>query len=94
MPQHLIDSGTPEEWITFVDLVQKSLVGQNVTTGPPIYECMERVPKGDAKAEFLQQANLVGSCSVGNFTSVMATMTVHIYPTYAYCDQRLCMQRY
>ena len=37
------DSGTPEEWIIFVDLVQKSLVGQNVTTGPPMYECMERV---------------------------------------------------
>ena len=30
------DSGAPEEWIIFVDLVQKSLVGQNVTTGPSI----------------------------------------------------------
>ena len=58
------DSGTP------VDLIQKSLVGQNVTTGPPMYECMERVLKGDAKAEFLQQANLVGSCTVANFTTV------------------------
>ena len=48
------DSGTPEEWIIFVDLIQKSLVGQNVTTGPPMYECMERVLKGDDKAVFLQ----------------------------------------
>ena len=32
-----LDSGTPEEWIVFVDLVQKALVGQNVTTGPPMY---------------------------------------------------------
>ena len=29
--------GTPEEWIIFVDLVQNSLVGQNVTTGSPMY---------------------------------------------------------
>ena len=88
------DSGTPEQWIIFVDLVQKSLVGQNVTTGPPMYDYMERVLKGDAKAEFLQQANLVGSHTVANFTTVMATMTVHIFPTYAYCDQRQYMQRY
>ena len=53
------DSGTPDEWIIFVDLVQKSLVGQNDTTGPPMYKCMERVLKGDTKAECLQQANLV-----------------------------------
>ena len=48
------DSGTPEEWIIFVELVQKALVGQNVTTGLPMYKCMERILKGDAKAEFTQ----------------------------------------
>ena len=26
------DSGTPEEWIIFMELVQKALVGQNITT--------------------------------------------------------------
>ena len=88
------DSGTPEEWIIFVDLVQKSLVGQNVQKGPPMYDCMERVLKGDAKAEFLQQANLVGTRTVANFNTVMATMTVHVFPTYAYRDQRRYMQRY
>ena len=88
------DSGTPEEWIIFVGLVQKSLVGLNVTTGPPMYKCIKRVQKGDAKAEFLLQANLVGSCTVANFTTVMVTMTVHFFPAYAYCDQRQYMQRY
>ena len=44
--------------------------------------------KGDAKAVFLQQANLVGSCTVANFTMVMVTMTAHVLPTYDYCDQR------
>ena len=32
------DSGTNEEWIIFVDLVQKALVGQNITTGTPMYK--------------------------------------------------------
>ena len=77
------DSGMPEEWILFLDLVQKALVGQSATTGPPMNECMERVLEGDAKAEFFQQANIVGCCTVGNFTTVMATMTVHIFPVLA-----------
>ena len=77
-----------------MDLVQKSLVGQNVTTGPPMYKCMERVLKDDAKAVLLQQANLVCSGTVANFTMVVATMTVHVFPTYAYWSQRQYMQRY
>ena len=44
--------------------------------------------KNNAKAE------LIGSCTVANFTTVMATMTVHVFPTYGYCDQRRYMQRY
>ena len=46
-----------------------------------MYKCMERVLRGDAKA------NLVGRCTVANFTMVMATMTVYASPTYAYRDQ-------
>ena len=49
------DSGTPEEWIMFLDIVQKSLLGQNITTGQPMYECMERVLKDDARAEVHRQ---------------------------------------
>ena len=52
-----------------------------------MYEFMERVLKGGAKVEFLQKAYLVGSCTVENFTKVMVTMTVHVFPTYAYHDQ-------
>ena len=59
-----------------------------------MYKCKERVLKGDAKAEFTQQTNLVGSCTVGNFTTVMATMTVHIFPVLAYQDQKRYMYRY
>ena len=55
---------------------------------------MERVLKGDAKVEFTHQANLVGSCTVGNFTKVMATMTVCIFPVLANCYQNRYMYRY
>ena len=59
-----------------------------------MYKCMERVLKGDANAEFTQQANLAGSCTVGNFTTVMATMTVHIFPALTYQDQEGYMYKY
>ena len=88
------DSGTPEKWIIFVDLVQKAVIGQNVTTDSPIYKYMKRVLKGDSKAEFTQQANLVGSFTIDDFTTVMATMTVHIFPILAYHNQKRYMYRY
>ena len=59
---HRFDSGTPEEWFIFVNVVQKAIVEHN---------CMEWVLKGNAKAEFTQQSNLVGSCTVGNFTTLV-----------------------
>ena len=62
-----------------MDYVQKVIVGQNVTTGPSMYKCMESVLKGDAKAKFTQQANSVRSCTVVNFTTVMATMTMYVF---------------
>ena len=57
----------------------------------PSSKCMERALKYDAKAEYLQKSYLIGSHTVANSTSVMATMTVHIFPTYAYGDQRRYM---
>ena len=58
------NSGTLEEWIIFEDLVQKSLVEQNVTTGPPMHKCIERALTVYSKSEFLQQANIPYSCQL------------------------------
>ena len=77
-----------------MDLVQKIPVGQNVTTGPPMYKCMERVLTGDTKAVFCQKANLAGLHKVAKCNTVMNKMTAHIFPTYANHDQRQYMQRY
>ena len=82
------NSVTPKELIIFVDLIQKASVGQHVTTGSTLYRCMERVLKCGDKAKFSQQANLVGSRTVGNFAIVMATMTVHVFHVLAYQDQK------
>ena len=71
-----------------MDLVQNSLLGQNVIIGPPIYEFMERLLIGDAKAEFRQQANLSEHHTVANFTIVMNQISVHIFHTYTNRDQR------
>ena len=71
-----------------MNLVQKSVIGQNVTFGLPMNNGMERELKGDAKNEFLQKTSLAGSRTVDNFTTVLATMTAHVLPTYIICDQR------
>ena len=42
-------------WIVFMELVQNSLVGHNATTCPPMYECTERVLKGDVKDTFFNR---------------------------------------
>ena len=57
-------------------------------------ECMESVLTVDAKAEFLHQANLAGTHTVANFTTLMNEMTFHISPTYANRDQNQYMQKY
>ena len=87
-------SGTPEDWLIFIDLCKKALVGQNVTTGPPMYAFMDRVLKGDAKAEFEVKAEAEGNKSVANFEIVMNKMTAHVFPTYAYRDQKRYQGRY
>ena len=59
-----------------------------------MYKCMERVLKGDTKAEFTQKTYLVRSRTVGNFTMVMAIMTLNIFPVLAYQDQKWFMYRH
>ena len=46
------------------------------------------------RLSLLGKANIVGSHTVGNFTTVMVTMTVHIFPLLPYHDQKRHMYRY
>ena len=90
----MYDSGDPEEWIIFRELVEKCIRGQNITSGPQMYQLVQRVLQGDAKAEFDRQADNAGNQTVANFQSVMTAMTVHVFPRYAYRDQKRYLQRY
>ena len=49
-----------------------------------MYEYMERGLRGDAKTEFAYSAG----------TTVMATMTVYIFPILAFQDQKRCKYMY
>ena len=47
------DSGNPEEWINFVEeVVNKCFVGQNISSGPQMYQLIQRALQDDAKAQF------------------------------------------
>ena len=48
----MYNSGDPEECIIFDDLVCKCIRGQNITTGPQMFQLVQRVLQGDAKVEF------------------------------------------
>ena len=77
-----------------MDLIHTVFEGQNITTGIPMSKYMEKVQTDDAEAEFIKQDNLVGHHTVGNFIVVMATMTVHIVPKFAYQDQTRYFRRH
>ena len=88
------DSGHPKEWINFVEVVNKCLIGQNITTGPTMYSVVQRVLEGDAKAQFNLQTAAHGNQTVTNFRNVMATMTAPVFPRYALRDQKRYLCRF
>ena len=90
----MYDSGDPEEWLIFRELVSKCIKGQNITQGPQMYQLVLRVLQGDAKAEFEKQARDAGNETAANFRIVMTAMTVHVFPRFAYRDQKRYLQRY
>ena len=53
-----------------------------------MYNYMERVFKGDAKAEFISRATAEGSRTAEHYAIVMEKMAKHIFPTSAYRDQK------
>ena len=59
-----------------------------------MYAFMDRVLTGDAKAEFDAKADAQGNKSVANFEIVMNKMTAHVFPIYAYRDQKRYLARY
>ena len=84
----IYNSGNPKEWITFVELVNKCLVGQNITNGPQMYHLIQQFLQGDVTSQFDTQAAAFGNPTVANFKAIMATMTVHVFLRYDLREQK------
>ena len=87
-------TGSPEEWLLFMDNLNKAIIGQNITTGPSRYEFAERVLKGDALATFRHKTVETGNRTVENFDAVMTKLSAHIFPVHAYREQKRYMRRF
>ena len=87
-------TGTPEEWLMFLDNLDKALVGQHITDGPGRYTFTERLLKGDALATFRLKTLEVGTRTVDHFNEVMAQLTAHIFPVHAYREQKRFLRRF
>ena len=83
-----LGGGTPEEWLVWKVKLLKALDGQSISRGPQRYTLTERLLTGDAKATFTQAALDIGTCTVDNFNKVIAEMTNHAFPVYAFLDQK------
>jgi hypothetical protein len=49
-------TGTPEQWILFRENLDKVLIGQNITTGPPTYAMTRCILEGAWLAKYEESA--------------------------------------
>lgn len=87
-------SGTPEEWLLVKKSINKVLVGQNITTGPPQFAMIRRILDGDALAKFDEKAAEFGTETVANCQVCLNEVTRHVFPQRALQYQRRYMRRY
>ena len=86
--------GSPEEWLVWKDKFCKALDGQSISTGPLRYTFTEIFLTDDKKATFNQAALQIGICTVYNFNKVLAKITKHVFPAYAFCKQKRYLCRH
>ena len=52
IPMRYFDRGSPEEWLTYKDKLEKCFTGQNLTNGPAKYALCRRLLQGQALTSF------------------------------------------
>ena len=62
--------------------------GQTVNTRPLQYMFTERLLTGDARAIFDQAALVTGIHTIDNFNKVLAKLTKHAFPAYAFANRK------
>ena len=78
--------GPPEKWLVRKDKLLKALDVQSISTRPQRYTFTKRFLTGDAKAT-LNQVD-IGISNVDNFNKVLAEMTKHAFPAFAFHKQK------
>ena len=86
----IIDLERPLEKI----LKKRVLDGQSISMGPLRYTFTERLLTGDAKATFNQAVQDIGIRTVDKFNKVLAEMTEHTFPAYAFHEQKRYLNRH
>lgn len=87
-------SGTPEQWLKFKRDLNRVLVGQNITTGPPKFAMARRLLEGDALSKFNERAQANGAETSANFTATLQEVTTHVFPKKALALQKRYMRRF
>ena len=82
------------DWLVWKDKLLKALDGQSISTVPSRYMFTERLLTGDTKATFNQAAQDIVIHTVDNFNKVLAEMTKHVFPAYAFCKQKRYLRRH
>jgi hypothetical protein len=87
-------TGTPESWIIFRKNLDKVLIGQNVTTGPPTYAMARRVLEGAALAKFEASVVERGTETLEHFALVIGDMGAYVFPQRALQMEKRFMRRF
>ena len=85
-------TGSPEEWLIFLDRLWKCITGQNASTGPARFEQCERSLKGDALMVYRLKVADINARTNAEFENVLISMTEHIFPVHAYREQKRYMR--
>ena len=72
----------------------KALDGQRISMGSQRYMFTGRLRTGDAKATLNQVTLDIGIRTVDNFNKVLAGMTKHNFPAYAFCERKRYSRRH
>ena len=87
-------SGTAEEWLIFVDNLNKGIIGQNITGGPKRYELAEKLLIGEMLTAFHTQRDARGDRTIAHFDLVIKDLASYVFKSTDYRDQKTYMRRY
>ena len=87
-------SGTAEEWLQFVDNLNKGIKGQNIRRGDKRYELAEKILIGEMLTAFKTQTDARGDRNQNNFKLVIKDLASYVFKSTDYRDQKTYMRRY